>query len=378
MQVPLYDLRADYLALKEPIDRSILEVLESGSYAAGPRVAAFEQEFAAYCGARHAVGVSSGSAALELALRVCGLGVGDEVVTVPNTDTSTAAAITHCGAKVVFADVEPHSLVMDPQQLEGKITPRTKAIVPVHLFGQPATMASILDIAVARNLLVVEDAALAVGAEYRGAKVGTLGDVGCMSLNSRKILSAIGDAGIVVTNRDRLADEVRSLRNYGEETAHGERALPPRLELRHEGFNAKLDEIQAAVLRVKLAVLPEALAKRRAIARQYDEGLRRLDVTRPCASQDARHAYRAYTIRVENRDRLARHLADRGIETVAYYVPPLHLQPAYRYLGHARGDFPVAEEAAETMLSLPIHPTMSDQQVTYVVDAIVDFVRGTG
>ncbi len=374
----MYDLRADYLALKDRIDGAILGVLESGTYAAGPHVAAFEEEFAAFCGAAHAVGVSSGSSALELALRACGLGTGDEVVTVPNTDMSTAAAITHCGATVVFADVEPKSLVMSVRELEARITPRTKAIVPVHLFGQPAEMASILEIAAARRLLVVEDAALAVGARYRDAQVGTLGDIGCMSLNSRKTLSAIGEAGIVITNRHALADEVRSLRNYGEETAPAPSAFPARLAFRHEGYNAKLDELQAAVLRVKLAALPDALAMRRAIAARYDEGFRGWPVTLAQASENAGHAYRAYTIHVERRDDLARHLASRDIETMAYYVPPLHLQPAYRYLGHALGDFPAAEEAADTMLSLPIHPTMSSEQVDVVVDAVVDFARSAG
>lgn len=377
MRVPLYDPRSDYYALKEKIDSAINEVLDSGLYVLGPQVEAFEREFATYCGARYAVGVGSGTAALALALRACGIEADDEVITVPNTDIATAAAITHCGAKVVFVDVEPHSLVMDPREIEPQITSRTKAILPVHLFGQPVDMAVVQEIAATRNLSVIEDAALAVGAKYRGLKTGTMGEAGCMSLAPNKILGAFGNAGVVISDRSDVVEEVRSLRNYGKEITFRQGSdrsiVPQRTDYRNEGFNERLDEIQAAVLRVKLSVLEETVEKRRAIAKKYDEGFQSLNMALPSPADDVRHAYRAYTVLVDDRDRLARHLAERDIETAVYYAPPLHLQPPYSYLHHRKGDFPIAEDVAEKMLSFPIYPTMSNEQIEEVIDSVAGF-----
>jgi dTDP-4-amino-4,6-dideoxygalactose transaminase len=378
MRVTFYDPRREYLELKEEIDRAIRDVLESGVYTAGRHVEGFEEELAAFLGTSFAcvVGVGSGTAALELAFVAAGIGAGDEVVTVPNTDISTTAAISRCGARVVFADIHSETLVLDPVEVEAKVTSRTKAIVPVHLFGQLVDMDAIQAIARSRNLLVIEDAALALGGDYRGKMAGTMGDAGCFSMNSRKILSAFGDAGVVVTRRGDMATTIRSLRDYGKKRSARRASMLEAVEFVFEGFNARLDEIQAAVLRVKLATIGERLMRRRTIAARYDAAFESLPLKVPPSSSDCRHAYRAYTIRLgsrEDRDGLANNLSDRSIDTAIYYAPPLHLQPAYRYLGHRPGDFPVAEKAAETMLSIPIHPTLSDDQVAYVIEAVEDW-----
>ena len=375
MRVPLYDPRAEYHALREPIDEAIRSVLESGVYTAGPRVTQLEAGLADYLGVRFALGVGSGSAAIQLALAACGVGPGDEVITAANTDMSTATSVTHCGARVVFADVEPETFVLSPAAVEAKLTKRTRAIVPVHLFGQLCDMDALREIAGSRSLAMIEDAALAIGGEYRGEMAGTMGDAGCLSMNSRKILNAFGDAGAVVTSREDVASAIRSLRDYGKAPSRKGWHLG-RIELVREGFNSRLDEIQAAVLSVKLSSLEDALGRRRTIAARYDEGLAGSSVRSPVVRAHTRHAYRAYTVLVdslESRDSLARHLEAREIQTAAYYVPPLHLQPAYEYLGHERGDFPEAERVAETMLSLPIHPTLSEEQVDYVVESVTSF-----
>ncbi len=378
MRVPLYDPRSDYQAHADRIDRAIRGVVNSGIYVLGPQVEAFEKEFASFCGSKYAVGVGSGTAALELTLRACGIGEGDEVITVPNTDIATTAPITRCGAKIVFADVERRSLVMDPNEVERKITPRTKALLPVHLFGQPVDMAAIQDIAAKENLLVIEDAALAVGAEHRGRKAGTMGDAGFMSLAPNKILGGLGNAGVVITDRSDLAEKLVSLRDDGKANSvyhHVDKSRIRRLvEYECEGFNERPDEIQAAVLRVKLTGLEESIERRRAIAWKYDKGLQSSSVALPAPSDDTRHAYRAYTILAENRDGLADHLEGRGVETAVYYAPPLHLQRPYLHMNHRKGDFPVAEEVADKMLSLPIHPTLSDEQIEFVIGAVMEFV----
>jgi len=378
MRVPIYEPKAEYLASRSAIDDAIRRVLESGVYTAGPEVAAFESELAEFCGVAHAVGVSSGSAALELSLAACGVGPGDEVITVPNTDMSTASAIIHAGARVVFADIEPDTLVIDPRLLERKLTKRTRALLPVHLFGQIADMDAVAAVAEKHALAVIEDATLAIGGRYRDKMAGTLGDAGCYSMNSRKILSAVGDAGAVLTESDELATTLRSLKDYGKRAKQDRGAILGEIEVLHAGFNARLDEIQAAILRVKLEALPASLERRRAIASRYTEAFSELNVSVPTPAAHVQHAYRAYTLRTHERaqrDGLAAHLTDHDIEPATYYTPPLHLQPAYRELGHAAGDFPVAESVSETMLSLPIHPSLTDEQVTWVIDAVTAFLR---
>ncbi len=378
MRIPLYNPRAEYLALKDSIDRALNTVLESGVYSPGPNVEAFEKELAEFLNVEFAAGVGSGTAALELTLRACQIGAEDEVVTVPNSDISTTAAISHCGARVVFCDIDNKSLVIDPEELEKTITPRTKAILPVHLFGQPADMSVIKEIAALHHLFVIEDAALAVGARYKEKLVGSLGDAGCLSLNSRKILSAFGDGGVVITNRKDIFDKVRSLRNYGKNNTSINQKFLGESEFLYEGFNERLDEIQAAVLRVKLKTLPKMLQKRASIANRYNNAFRSLPIAIPIPTINTHHAYRAYTILVDqDRDALIQHLSKSNIDVATYYTPPLHLQPAYKYLGHQPGDFPITEKVSQTMLSIPVHPMMTETEVSYVIRAITDFFHGT-
>ena len=374
MTVPMCDMRAEYRDLKPEIDAAIQRVIESGSFIMGEEPAAFEREFAAYCGAQHAVGVGSGTAALHLALLACGIGPGHEVITVPNTDIPTTMTITHCGADIVWVDVDDRDFNIDPEKMEEKITERTKAILPVHLFGHPADMDPIMDIASRHDLLVIEDGCLAVGAEYRKRRVGNIGDVTCFSLAPTKILGAYGDAGIVVTDRQDIADRIRVLGNYGHSLKMDENAKSALgvqvWELVAEGFNERLDPLQAAVLRAKLPTLDDRIARRRAAARKYDRLLAGLNVVTPFEAEHVKHVYRAYTILVHNRDRVRAHLASKGISSRIYYIPPLHLQPAYDHLGLRLGDFPVTERTSAAMLSLPLFPEITDEQIEEVVAAL--------
>ena len=381
MSVPMSNLRDEYYSLKEEIDGAVQRVIESGNFVMGEELEAFEEEFALYCGARYAVGVGSGTAALHLALLACDIGPGDEVITVPNTDIPTTMTITHCGASIVWVDVDRRTFNIDPGKIEEKITERTKAILPVHLFGHPANMDPILEIARRHDLLVIEDAALAVGAEYKRRKVGAIGDVGCFSLAPTKILGAYGDAGIIVTNQREITDRIKVLRNYG----HGlemeediESTLGVRTwELVAEGFNERLDTLQAAILRAKLPTLEERITRRREAAHRYNELLAGLDLVTPYEANDVKHVYRAYIVLVDNREQVREYLASKDIATRVYYIPPLHLQPAYERLGFSSGDFPVAEETAARMLSLPIFPEITNEQIAEVTSALEECVSST-
>ena len=374
MSVPMSNMRAEYCALKTEIDAAIERVIESGNFIMGQEPKAFEEEFAAYCGAKHAVGVGSGTAALHLALLACGIGPGDEVITVPNTDIPTTMTITHCGADNVWVDVDGRDFNIDPEKIEEKITSKTKAILPVHLFGHPADMDPILEIARRHNLLVIEDGCLAVGAEYKGRTVGSIGDVTAFSLAPTKILGAYGDAGIVTTDRQDIADRIRVLGNYGhslEMDESAKSALGVQLwKLAAEGFNERLDPLQAAILRAKLPTLDDRIARRRAAARRYDQLLLGLDVVTPYESEQVKHVYRAYTVLVESREQVRAYMASKGISTRVYYIPPLHLQPAYDYLGLRPGDFPVTERTSAEMLSLPMFPEITGGQIAEVVAAL--------
>ncbi len=378
VRIPMYDLRGEYLSMRPAIDAAIRRVLESGTLTMGPEPRAFEEEFARYCHARHAVGVGSGSAAVHLALLACGVGPGDEVITVPNTDIPTTMAISHCGASIVWVDVDPRTFNMAPERIPEKITRRTKALLVVHLFGHPADMDPIMAVARNEGLRVIEDAALATGAEYRGRKVGAIGDIGCFSLAPTKILGATGDAGVITTDDEDLAARIRVLRNYGHDLSmddhEGLLAGVRAWTLVAEGFNERLDAVHAAVLRVKLPTLDERIARRRHIARLYAELLRGLDVVLPYEDPAVRHAYRAYPILVRGRDHVRDHLARRGIATQAYYTPLLHLQPVYRHLGRGVGSFPVAESVAERLVCLPIFPSMTEEQVREVAAAVRECV----
>lgn len=377
MTVPMGNLVAEYESLRGEIDAAIRRVLERGAYTLGPELEAFEEEFAAYCGARHAVGVASGTAGLMLALLACNLESGDEVITVPNTDTPTAAAITHAGGRVALVDTHPRTFNMDPDRLENAITDRTRVILPVHLFGRPADMEPIAEIARRRDLILIEDGALAVGAEYRGRKVGSFGAVGCFSLAPGKILAGPGQGGVVVTDDDGLADRIRVLRNYGH--APGMSLDPADLLggdgflVLEEGHNERLDEIPAAVLRAKLPTLDDRIARRREAAALYDRLLAGAGVDTPPVEEGIRNVYHSYNVLVDDRDEARRFLASRGVSTRIYYNPLLHLQPAYAYLGKGRGSLPNAEGAADRMMALPVFPQITDEQVEQAATAVIEF-----
>jgi dTDP-4-amino-4,6-dideoxygalactose transaminase len=359
--VPFVDLRAQYATIRDEINEAIAHVLEGARFILGPEVEAFEHEFAAYCGTRYAVGVSSGSSALLLSLLAAGVGPGDEVITTPHTFAATAEAITHAGGLVRFVDVDPRTANIDPAKLEAAITPKTKALLPVHLYGQPADMDPILEIARHYGLTVIEDAAQAHGAEYKGRRAGDLGDLGCFSFYPGKNLGAYGDGGIVVTNDQEVFERVRLLR------VHGQRS---KYEHIVEGYGERLDELQAAVLRVKLRHLDEWNAARNRVADFYDEALSGLGLQLPHRHPEATHVYHLYVVLVDKRDQFRQELTLQGIETGMHYPIPLHLQAAYRHLGHRSGDFPNAERFAANGVSLPIYAEISADQLERVEAAV--------
>lgn len=359
--IPLVDLKQQYQAIKPEIDAAIGRVLEGAQFALGPAVESFEREFAAYCGVAHAVGVNSGTSALHVALLAAGVGPGDEVITVPFTFVATIAAIEHAGAKPVFVDVDPEYYTMDPEALDRAIGPRTRAIVPVHLFGQPADMDPICDIARRRGLVVIEDACQAHGAAYNGRLAGTFGEIACFSFYPGKNLGAYGEGGASVTRDPAYAETMRLLRSWGERT---------RYEHSLRGFNYRMDGIQGAVLGVKLRHLGRWNEARRRLAAVYGDMLQGADVRVPRERPGARHVYHLYAVRLAQRDRWRAYLSSLGIQTGVHYPVPLHLQPAYRDLGYRAGDFPVAEAVAREILSLPLFPEMTEGQIAEVTGAL--------
>jgi len=359
--IPLIDLAAQYRELQDEIHAAVARVFETSQFVLGKEVAAFEEEFAAYCGAAHGIGVNSGASSLHLALQAAGIGPGDEVITVPFTFYATVAAIHYVGATPVFADIDPRTFNIDTSQIESKITPRSRAILLVHLYGQAADMDPILDIARRHNLLVIEDAAQAHGAEYKGRRAGGIGDLGCFSFYPSKNLAAAGEGGMVVTNNPEYARLARSLRNWGEKDKY----LPV---LR--GYNYRMPGLQAAILRVKLQRLEAWTEARRALAAQYDRLLDGLPLIRPYALPDSRHVYCLYTIRSARRDPLRSRLEEAGIQTAVHYPHPIHLMPAYADPRYKEGDFPVAEECARSVLSLPLYPHLQTEQVHRVCEVI--------
>jgi dTDP-4-amino-4,6-dideoxygalactose transaminase len=360
--VPFLDLRAHHAPLRAEFDRAISEVIESGAFAGGPFVTQFENEFAAFCGSRHSIGVGNGTDALWLALLACGIGPGDEVITVPNTFMATAEAITYTGARPVFVDVDERTYTMDPALLEKARTPRTKAVIPVHLFGQVADMDPILSFGRQHGLFVIEDAAQAHGAEYKGQKAGSLGDVGCFSFYPGKNLGAFGEAGAVVTNDDKLQEKIRILREHGQVRKYYHSMV---------GWNCRMDGIQAAVLRIKLRHLEQANQRRRAHASQYDRLFQGLDeVVPPLEASYGRHVYHIYPIRVRERAEMMRLLQEKGIGCGVHYPVPIHLQEAYRGLGYGEGVFPVSERTCAEFISLPMFPELTETQVNLVVDSV--------
>lgn len=367
--IPLLDLKAQYRTIKSELDAAVIRVLESAQFILGPEVAAFEKEFAAYCGAAEAVGLNSGTSALHLALLAAGIGPGDEAITSPFTFVATAAAIVYTGARPVFVDIDPASFNMDANRLEAAITPRTRAIVPVHLFGQPTDMHAIMDVARRHRLVVIEDAAQAHGAEYRGRRVGSIGEMGCFSFYPGKNLGACGEGGAVVTNNAAYAHKIRMLRDWGSEKKY-----------LHEikGYNYRMEGMQGAILRVKLRHLETWTEARRAHAVRYSELLADCGVRLPQAMPYARHVYHVYTIRASDRDALRADLQQREIHTGVHYPLPVHLQPAYKDLGYRRGAFPVAEQAAAEVLALPIYPEMTGAQLEEVAAALRSAVSTEG
>jgi dTDP-4-amino-4,6-dideoxygalactose transaminase len=361
--IPYADLKAQYHSIKTEIDAAIANVLESSAFILGKEVAEFEREFAAYSGVRHAVGVNSGTSALHLALLAAGVGPGDEVITVPFTFVATVAAVFYTGAAPVFVDIDARSYTMDVDRIEAAITSRTKAILPVHLYGQAADMDPILDIARRHNLVVIEDAAQAHGAEYKGRRTGGMGDLGCFSFYPGKNLGAYGEGGAVVTNNPERANTIRMLRDWGQSRKYYH-------DLR--GFNYRMEGIQGAILRVKLQHLEAWTDARRAHARIYTGQLAGSRIGTPCEMSYARHVYHVYAIRVPHRDRVFQHLNKSGVQAGIHYPIPVHLQPAYRDARYKEGDFPVAESVAREVISLPIFPELTPAQI----DEVCASVRG--
>jgi dTDP-4-amino-4,6-dideoxygalactose transaminase len=361
MQIPLVDLHAQYRTIKQEVLAAFEEVLEGMQLFLGPQSQAFEQEFAAFCECEEAVGLSTGTDALVLALRACGIGPGDEVVTVANTFIATVEAIALVGATPVFVDIDPDSYTMDWRQLEQVVTSRTRAILPVHLYGHPVEMQPIMEFACTHGLRVIEDASQAHGATYQGQRVGSFGDIGCFSLYYSKNLGAYGEAGICVTNNHDLAVSIRLLRDHGSLTKYQHDIL---------GVNARLDELQAAVLRIKLRYLEQWNAARQAHAQAYTERLRGLVEAVPVAQPWGTHVYYVYVVRVPQRDHFRQVLEQEGIATGIHYPIPIHLQPACVQYGYKAGMLPVTEEVTERIVSLPMYPELSAEQIQRVVDAV--------
>ena len=360
--IPFVDLKAQYLSIKDEIRAAMDEVLDNTAFILGPAVERFEKKFAAYVNVKHAVGVNSGTSALHLALLVAGVGPGDEVIVPAMTFIATASAVDYTGARPVFVDVDPVSYTIDVTGIEAKVTKRTKAIMPVHLYGQPADMDPIMDIARKHGLLVIEDAAQAHGAEYKGRRCGSIGDIAGFSFYPGKNLGAFGEGGAITTNRDDFAETVRMLRDWGQRRK-GEHEL--------KGFNYRLEGLQAAVLAVKLNHIELWNDSRRRAAAEYDRLLKGVPgVVTPQRMEYAKHVYHVYGILVGDRDRVAKVLQEKGISTNVHYPRPVHLQKCFASLGYRQGDFPVAERLAAEELSLPIYPELTDELGLEVVAAL--------
>lgn len=367
MKVPFLDLKSQHAPLRSEIDHAIREVIDDSAFAGGPYVVQFEADFAAYCDCPFAIGLGSGTEALWLSLLALGIGPGDDVITVPNSFMATAEAISYCGAKPVFVDVDERIYNMDPSALAKALTPRTKAIIPVHLFGQPADMDPIMEFAREHGLFVVEDACQAHGAEYKGRRAGTFGDTGCFSFYPGKNLGAFGEAGAVVTKSVELQEKIRILREHGQVRKYHHTMI---------GWNCRMDGIQAAILRVKLRHLEKGNLLRRSHAARYDSGLNGIkELVRPVAADNVRHVYHIYAIRVPGRDEVIRRLGEKGIGSGVHYPIPIHLQGAYRSMGFERGAFPIAERCAMEFVSLPMFPELTSEQVETVIEGVKEAVN---
>jgi len=364
LSVKFGDLAREYRSIRSEIEAAIAGVLSRGWFVLGPEVEAFEREFAAYLGATYCVGVASGTEALALALMACGVGCGDEVITVAHTAVPTVSAISLVGGLPVFVDILPETCLMDVRCVEVAITPRTRAIVPVHLYGQCVDMAALLEVAGRHAIPVVEDAAQAHGAIDRGRKAGTIGLMGCFSFYPSKNLGCYGDGGAVVTSDPELYEKLTMLRNYGQSDRYHHKI---------KGLNSRLDELQAAILLVKLRYLDEWNRRRCSIAQKYDHGLQGLPLVTPVEAEGRHHIYHLYVIQTPHRNALHRFLHEQGIQTLVHYPVPVHRQEAYAELGYAHGSLPVTERLADEVLSLPVYPQLGDDEVHAVIEAVRRF-----
>jgi dTDP-4-amino-4,6-dideoxygalactose transaminase len=365
IRVPFLDLKAQYQSIRPEIDEAIARVLDSCQFVLGSEVAAFEKEFATYCGAAECIALNSGTSALHLALLAAGVGPGDEVITVGFTFVASVAAVVYADARPVLVDIDPRSFTIDPAAIEAVITPRTKAILPVHLYGQPADMDPIMEVARRHKVAVIEDAAQAHGAKYKGRPVGSIGDIACFSFYPTKNLGAYGEGGAITANSAEYARTIRMLRDWGQDRKYHH-------VLR--GYNYRMEGLQGAILRVKLRHLERWTEARRAVAAKYDQLLAESEVERPSEMPWARHVYHVYTLRTDDRDALQAALQEKGIQTAIHYPVPAHLQPAYAELVHAPLALPQSEKAAVEVLSLPLYPEMTDDQIQWVTQALTSLV----
>ncbi|MED3662755.1 DegT/DnrJ/EryC1/StrS family aminotransferase [Ureibacillus sp. FSL K6-8385] len=363
MNIPLIDLKKEYELYGKNIEKAVAEVLQSGSYILGDKVAQFESEIANYLGVKYAAGVANGTDALLLALEALGIGEGDEVITSPFTFFATAEVIAKVGAKPVFVDIEPETYNIDVNKIEEAITNKTKAIIVVHLFGMAAEMDAIMEIASKHRLKVIEDACQAIGTEYKGKRVGGIGDIGCFSFFPTKNLGAFGDGGLIVTNHLEIYEKIYRLRNHGSKEKYIHTSI---------GMNSRLDEIQAAILLEKLKLLDMFIFKRIVVANKYSQELHHVK-RKPPQFTERQHTYHQYCIEVDDRDRLAGFLKQKGIATGIYYPVPLHLQKAFQYLQYKEGDFPVSENASKRILALPINPTITVAEQEYIIKSMKEF-----
>lgn len=367
--IPMLDLKAQYKDLSHKIEKVLQEILESGHFVLGTHVKALEKEVAEYHKIKYAISLASGTDALHLSLRALGINEGDEVITTPFTFIAAAEAIVYVGATPVFADIDRQTLNIDPVKIKEKITPKTKAIIPVYLFGHPANMEEIMNIARKHNLKVIEDCAQSFGAKYKGSTVGSIGDMGCFSFYPSKNLGAYGDGGMMITNTLELYEKVKLLRNHGSIAPYKHGFI---------GYNSRLDEIQAAILRIKLKCVDMYNQKRRELAHHYTSIIKNVNVAVQCPPEipDIIPVYHQYTIRSPQRATIQKALKDNSISSVVYYPLPLHLQEAFKYLGYKENDFPESEAAAKEVLSLPIYPELESEKVEFIAETVVKAVQG--
>jgi len=366
LKIPFLDLKAQYDSIKKEIDAAVSDIIQNGQYIMGPNVKALESEMAAYLGVKHAIGVANGTDALVLALKALGIGSGDEVITSPYTFFASAESISRVGATPVFADIDPETYDINPDEIQKKVSPKTKAIIPIHIFGQPADMERISDLAEKYHLYCIEDACQAIGSAYKDKKSGSIGHVGCFSFFPTKNLGGYGDGGMLVTGDDEIAEKIKLLRVHGSNKKYMHSMI---------GYNSRLDEIQAAILRVKLKYIDDWNKARRQKAKLYKELLQDAPVTTPYEHKDVYHVYHLFTIQGEKRDELAAYLQEKGIPTGVYYPVPLHLQEVYKGLGYKPGDLPVAENLCAKNLSLPLYPELADDHIEYISAQIKNFYK---